>query len=94
MAAVDADPDPLAAAGGIDEHRELVEVATERSRRAGRVLEQDRALLGLGESLANELARTGDRFVDRVLLAGPGVEDDAVGADRVAEAKRVGQRGQ
>ena len=60
MAAVDADADPLAAAGRIDQHRQLVEVAAERSLGAGGVLEQDRAALGLGEDLADHLARARD----------------------------------
>ena len=82
------------AAGGVDEHRQLVEVAAERAGRAGGVLEQDRTALRLGQRLADELAGARDGLVERVLLARAGVEDDAVGADRVAEPERVDERGE
>ena len=61
MAAVEADADPLAGAGGVDQPRQLVEVAAERALGAGGVLEQDRAALGLGERLARSPSpRAGD----------------------------------
>ena len=93
MAAVDADADPLAGAGRLDEALQLVEVAAERPLGAGRVLEQDRAALGLGERLADDLAGALDRLGDGLALAAAGVQDDAVGADRVAEPQGVDQRG-
>ena len=50
--------------------------------------------LRLRQRLADERAGPCDGLLERVLLARAGVEDDAVGADRVAEPECMGQRGQ
>ena len=57
VAGVQAEPEPLVAAGGLDERRELRERAAERAARAGGVLEVQRAALGLRQRLGDDLAR-------------------------------------
>ena len=94
VAAVEADADPLDRRRQLDQLGELVEVAAERALGAGRVLEQDRAALGLGQRPRDRLRGALHRRSLRLVLARAGMQDDAVGADRVAESQRVGQRGQ
>ena len=65
VAGVQADAEPLVAAGGLDQPRELLERAPERAAGAGGVLEVQRAVVGLGERLGDHLRRALDRRPDR-----------------------------
>src|SRR4029079_11623891 len=94
VAAVDADAEPLAAAGRLDEHRQLLEVASERARRAGGVLEQHRTALRLGQRCADELAGPRDGLGERRTFSRSGVEDDAVGAEWIAYPAGGDERGE
>jgi hypothetical protein len=94
VAAVEADPDALVPAGHLDEPGELLERTPERAARAGRVLEQQRAALGLGERVAEGLADAVHRLLVRLLHLRAGMDDDPVGADQVAELERVDERGE
>ena len=65
MAGVQADAEALLAAGGLEQRRQLLEGAPERAARAGRVLEQQRARLGLRQRLLDDLPGALDRLVRR-----------------------------
>ena len=77
MARVQADPEPLAAAGGVEQRRQLLERAPERAAGAGRVLEVQRAALGLRQRLRDHLAGALDRLADVALLGRARVQDHA-----------------
>ena len=96
MAGVEADGEPLAAAGLLDQARELLEGAAERAAGAGRVLEVQRAVLGLGQRLGDRFGGAGEGLVDRpaALQRRAGVQHDAGRAERVARLQRGGQRRQ
>ena len=61
VARVEADAEPFAAAGGLQQGGELAEGPPERATRAGGVLEVQRAAVGLGERLLDHLAGALDR---------------------------------
>ena len=88
MAGVQADAEPLVAAGELDQPRELLEGAPERAARARGVLEVQRAVLGLRERLRDHRAGAVERRVDRaaVLERRAGVQDDRV-APRAARPR-------
>src|SRR5436190_10815743 len=86
VAAVDAGPEPLAAARGVDQLSELVEVLAQRPVGPRSVLEQDRAPLGALERLADQLPCPLDGRRVRLALPRAGVEHDARGTDPVAYA--------
>src|SRR4051812_1516131 len=77
VARVEADAEALVAARGVDERRELVERAAERSAGARGVLEVQRAAVALRQRLADDLARPRDRGLHAAGLRRAGVEDDA-----------------
>ena len=91
VAGVQADAEPLVAAGDLDQPRQLLERAPERAARAGGVLEVQRAVLGLRERLGDHRAGALDRRVDRaaVLQRRAGVQHDRVRAERRAGAQRA-----
>ena len=78
-------PDPPVAVEEIDQLGELVEVASQRSLGPGRVLEQHRAALGGGEGPRDPLGGPLHGRAVRLALARPGVQDDAMGADSIAD---------
>ena len=84
---------PLVAAAELDQRGELVEVAAQRAAGAGRVLEQQRAALGLGERLAKASPRAAAVLVAARPCARPGGRRRRAAPMRVAELERVGQRG-
>ena len=77
MAGVEADAEALAAAGRLEQRGELAEGAPERPARARRVLQVQRAALGLGQRLADDRAGALDRRADLARLRRAGVQDDA-----------------
>ena len=79
VARVEADADALVAARGVDELGELGERAAERAARARRVLEVDRAALGLLQRLREHLPGALDRGPDLAGLRAAGVQDDGLG---------------
>ena len=81
MAGVEADPDPVVAAGGLDQPGELAEAAAQRAARAGGVLEVDGAGLGLVERLPDDLPGALDRARDVAGLGAAGMQDDGGGAE-------------
>ena len=91
VAGVEAEAEALAAAGELDQLRGLVEVAAEQALVAGGLLEQERAALAVLRARRRSLSPA--RFIE-----GPsgsflraGVQDDAGGADSVADPQRVGR---
>ena len=92
MAGVEADPDAVAAAGGVEQRLELLERAAEGAAGAGGVLEVERALVGLGQRFVDDLAGALDRLGDVAGLRGAGVQHHADSADPVADSQRLGQR--
>ena len=94
VAGVQADAEPLVAAGGVDQPRQLLERAAERAARAGGVLEVQRAVVGLGQRLGDRLRRAVERRVDIALERRAGMQHDADRAERGAGAQRRGQRGE
>ena len=90
---VQAQAEAVVAAGGLDQRGELGEGAPERAARAGRVLEVQRASVGLRERLGDDLAGTRDRGRDLARERRAGVQDDRVRAERVARPQGARQRG-
>src|SRR3954462_8816365 len=88
-----ANANPVVPAAALNEGRELGERTAERALRTRRVLEQQRAALGLGECDTECLAGQCQALLERLALKRAGVDDDAVRVDRVAQAQRVRQRG-
>ncbi len=77
MAGVEAQAEPRAAAGGLEQRRELLDRAAERAAGAGGVLQVKRAALALGERLLDRLTARADRGGGVAGLGGAGVEYDA-----------------
>ena len=94
VAGVEAEAEALAAAGQLDQLGGLVEVAAEQAFVAGGLLEQERAGVAVLERRGDHFARPVSAPVPAARLLGAGVEDDAGGADPVADPQRVGERGQ
>src|SRR5919108_4280781 len=94
VAGVEADGGPLAAAGQLDQPRQLLERAPERAARAGGVLEVQRAAVRLRERLGDHRGGALDRGVDcaAALERRPGVEHDPDRAQLLARAQRRRQR--
>src|ERR1700709_1364541 len=59
---------------------------------AGGLLEQESAGVGVFEGAGDRLRGAFDRGRERLVFLGAGVEDDAGGPDRVADAEGVGER--
>ena len=72
VAGVQAHAQALAAAGGLQQRRELRQRAAERAAGAGGVLEVQLAALALGQRLGDRLAGAGDRARTSPVLAEPG----------------------
>ena len=66
MARVEADPDPLVAAGEVDQLAQLLERAAEGVSGAGGVLEQEPAVVGLGQRVLHHLGHARQRLVLRL----------------------------
>ena len=82
-------------AGELDQLGGLVEVAAEQAFVAGGLLEQQRAASRCPSSAAAiTFAGPFHRGPERLAFLGAGVEDDAGGADPVADPQRVGERGE
>jgi hypothetical protein len=94
VAGVEAEAEAFAAAGQLDQLGGLVEVAAEQALVAGGLLEQEAAAVALLERRGDHLAGPLHRGPVRLAFLSPGVEDDAGGADPVADPQRVGQRGE
>ena len=95
VAGVEAEAEALAAAGQLDQLGGLVEVAAEQAFVAGGLLEQERAASRCPSSAAAIVfAGALHRGPERLAFLRAGVEDDAGGADPVADPQRVGERGQ
>ena len=94
VARVEAHPQPLLAAGGVEQPRELLEGAPERAAGPRRVLEVQLAPLALCERLADRCSRARDRGGNVALLGRTRVEDHAGGADAAAHAQGVRERGE
>ena len=95
MAGVQADAEPLAAAGELDQPRQLLERAPERPAGAGGVLEVQRAVLGLRERLARSPRRARSSAAPTSppsFSAEPGCSTTAVRAQRRARPQRGRQR--
>ena len=94
VAGVEADAEPLAAAGDLDQPRELLERAPQRAARAGGVLQVQLAVAGLRQRLGDRGAGTVERRVDgaAALQRRARVQHDGVRAQRGAGAQRAGQR--
>src|SRR4051812_14681238 len=82
VARVEAQSEPLVAAGELDHLRELLERASERAAGAGGVLELQLAALGLVERLGDRRGSALERRVDRAALRRSGMQDDAVEPER------------
>ena len=93
MAGVQADAEPPAATGRVEQRLELLERAPQRPAGAGGVLEVQLAALGLRQGLADHLARALDRASDIALLGRTGMQHHAGGADPGADPQRLDQRG-
>jgi len=87
-----AEAEAVVPATGVQQGRELLERAPEGAARAGRVLQVQRAALGVGERRRENLAGTRDRRSDRSGQGGTRMHDDGARADPVADAQRLGQR--
>ena len=72
VAGVEAHAEPRAAACRLDQRRQLLEGAAERAAGAGRVLEVQRATVGLRQRLRDHLTGARDRLADVAVLAEPG----------------------
>ena len=96
MAGVQAGAEALAAAAELDQRRELLERAPERPAGAGRVLEQQRARLGLRERFLDHRAGALERLLDgaAVLERRARVQDDAARLQLRAGVERDDQRRQ
>ena len=92
VAGVQAQPEAVVPAAGVQQRRELLERAPERAAGAGRVLEVQRAALRVRERRGEHLAGTRDRRSDRSGQGGARMHDDGGRADPVADAQRMGQR--
>ena len=93
VAGVQAHPQPLPAAGGVDQRSQLLHRAPQGAAAARGVLQVQRAALALGERLADRGARARDRLADVTGLRRAGVQHHAAGPDRSSHAQRVDQRG-
>ena len=94
VAGVQAHPEALVAAGGLDQRGELGERAPQRPARARGVLQVQGAALALGQRLGDDRARALDRRADLAALRRAGVQDDGVRAERRAGLQRRHQRAQ
>ena len=94
VAGVEAEAEAPAAAGQLDQLRGLVEVAAEQPFVAGGLLEQERAGVAVLQRRRDHLRGALDRGAERLAFLRARVEDDAGGADPVADPQRVGQRGE
>ncbi len=94
VAGVEAEAEPPAAPGQLDQLRGLVEVAAEEPFVAGRLLEQERAALAVLEGGGDHLRRPFHRRPVRLAFLGAGMEDDPGRADPVAGPQRVGEGGE
>ena len=85
VAGVQAQPEALVAAGGLEQRGQLLERAPERAARAGRVLQVQRAALALGQRLArSSRPARAIACADVARLGRAGMQHDAGGADRAA----------
>ena len=87
MAGVEADAQPRAAAGALQQLGELLEGAPERAAGTGGVLEMQLAALALRERLTDRLPRARDRGSDVSLQRRAGVQHDAACADRLPDTQ-------
>jgi pimeloyl-ACP methyl ester carboxylesterase len=94
VAGVEAEAEPPAAAGQLDQLRGLVEVAAQEAFVAGGLLEQEAAAVAVLQRRGDHLPGPFHRGAVRLAFLRPGVQDDAGGADPVADPQRVGQRGE
>ena len=92
VARVQADAEPLAAPGGVEQPGELLERPPERAAGACRVLEVQVAAVGLRQSLLDDLAGALDRLADVALLGRARVQDHARCADAGTHSQRLSQR--
>src|SRR6476659_360768 len=93
VARIQADPEAIAAAGGIDQSRKLLERTSKRAAGAGGVLEMQVAALGLVECLLDDLARSLDRLAHVALLGRARMQDHCDCSDPRADSQRLNQRG-
>jgi hypothetical protein len=94
MARIQTHSQPSRAAGRVQQFGQLLERAAQRAARAGGVLEVKRAPVGLGQRLLDHLPGPRDRLTDIAVLGRPRMEHDRHGADALANAQRMDQRGQ
>ena len=94
MAGVQAQAQSAPAAGCADQRLELVDRATERSSGAGRVLDVQVAAVAVCERSSDRLTGPRDRFLGTAVLCRTCMQNHAASADLLAEAQRVGQRGE
>lgn len=94
MTGVQADAQPLAAAGRLDQPSQLLEGASQRAARARRVLQVQLAALAVGQGRRDRLAGPPDGLPDVTLQGRAGVQDDACRPDALPDPQRVGQRDQ
>ena len=92
VAGVEAEAEPLAAAGQLDQLRRSRRSPPDQAFVARRLLEQQLAVVGVLERGGDHFRRPFQRRSERFAFGRAGVEDDARGADPVADPQRVRER--